>query len=197
MEERKNIAVFAAGQDGIEGKFKGVAYKIGELAAQNGFNLINGSGFGLMEETAKGAKDAGGYVIAVGLQKLEEKNEYIDKYYERIGIHSRQSTLIALSDAFIAVPGGLGTLYEITEIIELKKLGEEEPEPIIIINSYGFYNGLRMQLDEMRKNEYIKDAYSKYVVFVDTPEEAINMIKSFYSDTDAVDSISPIIPPSS
>lgn len=183
MQEKKNIAVFAAGQDGIEQKYKDVAYNTGELIAQNGFNLVNGSGFGLMEETAKGARDAGGYIIGVGLQKLEEKNDYIDKYYERIGIHSRQSTLITLSDAFIAVPGGMGTLYEITEIMELKKLGEEEPEPVIVINAYGFYDGLKMQLDVMRKNEYIKDAYSKYIVFVETPEEAINMIKSFYSET--------------
>lgn len=187
MQDKKTIAVFAAGQDGLDEKFREVAYNTGKLLAENGFNMINGAGFGLMEETSKGAREAGGYVIGVGLQKLEEKNDYIDKYFERVGIHARQSTLITLSDGFIALSGGMGTLYEISEVAELKKLGEEEPEPVIVINSFGFYDGLKMQLEEMRKNEYVLNSISKYIVFVDTPEEAIANIKSFYSDANVLD----------
>lgn len=197
MLDKKAVAVFAAGQQGVEEIYKEVAYEMGKLIAQEGFNMVSGGGFGLMEASCKGAKEAGGYVVGVCLQKLEEKNEYLDKVYERIGIHSRQSTLITLSDAFIALPGGMGTLYEIAEIMELKKLGEEESEPVIVLNSYGFYDGLKMQLEKMRENEYVLNAFSNYIVFVNTPQEAINIIKSFYSEANVMDWISPIIPPSS
>jgi uncharacterized protein (TIGR00730 family) len=182
MVDRKSVAVFAAGQQGIEEIYKDVAYETGKILAEEGFTLVSGGGYGLMEASCKGSKDANGYVIGVGLQKLEEKNAYIDRYYERVGIHSRQSTLITLADAFIALPGGMGTLYEIAEIMELKKLGEEESEPVIVINSYGFYDGLKMQLEKMRENEYVLNAFSNYVVFVENPREAISIIKSFYAN---------------
>lgn len=197
MSERRSIAVFAAGQKGIDQIYRDSAYQTGKLIAENGFNLINGGGFGLMAETARGVREAGGYVIGVGLREVEEKNEYNDKYYERIGIHSRQSTLMTLADAFIALPGGMGTLYEIVEIMELKKLGEEESEPVIVINTNGFYNGLKQQLEEMRRNEYILNSISNYVVFVDNPTQALNIVKSFYSEVNVLDCISPITPPSS
>ncbi|MBD3363355.1 hypothetical protein GF362_06585 [Candidatus Dojkabacteria bacterium] len=179
FEETPTIVVFAGTHYGNDSGFQYLAYETGKLIAESGFNLANGAGLGLMEEVSKGAKDAGGRVFGVGL-KGQSPNQYLDVYHERVGIHSRQSYLFSRGDAFIALPGGMGTLYETIETAELKKLSEVEQEPLIIINYKGFYNDLKYQLEKMRNSGFIVHALDRYIEFVEEPTEAIRIIKQFY-----------------
>lgn len=177
------VVVFGAANNGNNATHAECAYNLGKKIAESGFTLANGAGPGLMSEVSRGAKENGGYVIGVGL-KGQPANEYIDVYNERIGIHSRQSFLFSFGDAFIALPGGLGTLYEISEIAELKKLREEEPEPVIILNNEGFYDCLKSQLNIIRENGFVLTPVSSYIDIVDTVDESIQRIKSFYGILD-------------
>lgn len=173
------IVVFAAAHLGNDDKYYDVAYKMGKLIGENKFRLANGAGTGLMEATARGAKEHGAKVIGVGLQG-HNSNPFCDVYKQRMGIHSRQSFLFSYGDAFIGLPGGMGTFYESIEIAELKKLGEEAPEPVIMINHEGFFEGFKKQLQKMRDEGFIPTSTNRYIDIVDTPEEAISIIKSFH-----------------
>jgi uncharacterized protein (TIGR00730 family) len=177
------VVVFAAANDGHEQTYRDCAYDLGKRIAEAGFTLANGAGPGLMSEVSRGAKENGGYVIGVGL-KGQPANPYIDVYNERIGIHSRQSFLFSMGDAFICLPGGLGTLYEISEIAELKKLREEEPEPVIVLNHNGFYDCFKNQLDKMRENGFILSPISSYIDIVEDVDDTLSIIKSFYGILD-------------
>ncbi len=179
FDDRLTIVVFAGKHYGDDPKYQFAAYELGKKIAEAGFDLANGAGMGLMEEVSKGAKEAGGRVFGVGL-KGELPNQYIDKYHERIGIHSRQSYLFSAGDAFIGLPGGLGTLYEVSEIAILKQLSEVEQEPVILLNVDGFFDQFKAQLESMREKGFIDHALNRYMDFVNTPDEAIKIIKSFY-----------------
>ncbi len=176
------VVVFAAANIGKNHGFVDLAYDMGREIANAGFILANGAGPGLMSETSRGVKEAGGYVVGVGL-KGEPPNPYNDVYKERVGIHSRQNFLFSFGDAFIGLPGGMGTFYEAIEISELKKLGEEEPEPVILINHEGFFDGFKRQLQTMRDCGFIPEPWNQYIDVVDTPSEAIRIIRSFYDMT--------------
>ncbi|MCA9385092.1 TIGR00730 family Rossman fold protein [Candidatus Dojkabacteria bacterium] len=177
--ENLTVVVFAGAHYGNNPDHQYVAYEMGKLIAEAGYELANGAGDGLMEEVSKGAKEAGGKVFGVGLKGFTP-NQYLDVYHERVGIHSRQSYLFSKGDAFICLPGGMGTLYEIMEISELKKLAEVEPEPVIIINHEGFYDDYKHQLERMRSTGFIPNSIEQFVEFVSTPAEAMEVINNFY-----------------
>lgn len=175
----QTIVLFSAAHVGNDPKYVELAYHTGSLVAEAGFTMANGAGPGLMEASSKGAKDRGGKTIGVGLHG-HSPNPYSDIYRERVGIHARQSVLFSLGDAFIGLPGGMGTFYEALEIAELKKLEEEESEPVILINLDGFFDGFKMQLDTMRSAGFIPEPINQYIDIVETPEHALQIIKSFY-----------------
>ncbi len=178
--DKETVVVFAGASDKLDSRFYELAEFTGKLLAEENFIVASGAGPGLMEAVSKGAQQAGGNVLGVGLMH-KGRNEYLNKYIERLDIRSRQSSLIGLGDAFLALPGGSGTLYEIVEIATLRKLEEEPPKPIIVLNPWKYYDHLKKQLDVMREENFIQEPIGNYLSFVETPEEAIGIIKSFYN----------------
>lgn len=181
FDDNLTVVAFAGAHYGKDPGYQYISYELGKLIAEEGFILANGAGGGLMEEVSKGAKENNGRVFGVGL-KGHKPNQYLDEYHERVGIHSRQSYLFSRGDAFIGLPGGMGSMYEVIEVAELKKLSEVEMEPVIVINYNGFYNEMKQQLEKMRQEGFIDHSMDKYIEFVDTPEEGVARIKNFYKD---------------
>ena len=84
----------------------------------------------------------------------------------------RKAMLLARSDAVVVLPGGLGTLDELSEILELRKHNAHEKR-VIVLNTDGFYDGLKTQLDRMSSEGFIERPLAEYIAYAQTPEAAI------------------------
>jgi len=177
----KNIVVFA-GNDCAKDKEKyyySLAYKTGKLLAQNGFTVVSGGGPGLMNELMRGAYEAGGKTIAICLEILGRKHtEFATEKTVYKDLNVRQTKLISYGDAFISLPGGVGTLYEISAILALKRKEEiESRKPFFLIDSY--FQKFEPFLENMITEGFINESLRNYYKLVNTPEVAIDLLKKF------------------
>lgn len=187
------VAVYAASSACVEHKYKQDAYRLGELIAKEGWVQRNGGGCtGLMAAATEGALAAGGTVDAVVLDIFVESN--LHHGFRNVSITKtmadRKNGLSQNADMFIALPGGLGTLDEISDIICARQLSFHD-KPVVILNSHGFYDHLHKFLLDGIKRKFIAEAVSRAVLFANTPEEAIALIKKstpVYIDKNALNS---------
>jgi uncharacterized protein (TIGR00730 family) len=176
----KTIAVFAGNRCHTEKEayYYDVAYRMGKLLAQSGFVTVTGGGPGLMDETLHGASDHGGETIAIRLKKpgfLHSPFASRHEAYEKLG--PRQDQILALSDAFIALPGGVGTLYEIMAVLALKRVGEiPRDKPLILVGEY--YRDMQELAGKMVGEGFVDATIHDIFSLVATPEEAIQVLKN-------------------
>lgn len=150
-----NITVYAASSGQVPDKYIDMARQLGTVMAQAGHTLINGAGrTGLMGATADAVLSAGGKAIGVIPQFM------IDQGWQHPGMaqlvvtkdmHERKEIMAERSDACIALPGGVGTLEELLEVITWKQLGIYL-KPIVILNVDGYYDALLAQLEKLLTN---------------------------------------------
>lgn len=144
-----NICVYAASSGLVSDAFSTAARTLGEVIAQRGHTLINGAGrTGLMAASTDGALAAGGEAIGVIPQFMIEhgwQHSRMTRLIVTPDIHSRKEKMAELADACIALPGGVGTLEELLEIITWKQLGLF-PNPIVVLNVGGYFEPLLQQL---------------------------------------------------
>lgn len=146
----KSLCVFCGSQYGSDRRFRVAATRLGELAANAGLKLIYGGGrVGLMGVVADSALDAGGEVIGVIPQDMVDRELAHSGATEMriVGtLHERKAVMAELSDAFIALPGGLGTLEELAEVISWAQLGLHA-KPIGLLGVGGYWADLLRWLD--------------------------------------------------
>ena len=144
------ICIFAASSPNIDDKYIAAAESFGRCLAEHGFDLIFGGGrTGLMGACARGVKAAGGKAIGVIPKKLNQPGiafEHCDELIVTADMHERKATMERLSSAYIALPGGVGTLEELMEVLTLNQLGYIEA-PVVVFDQDGFYDSLLKQLD--------------------------------------------------
>ena len=148
-----------------------LAQEAGRLLAQAGFAIANGGYGGTMLAAAKGAAEAGGEVIGVTCSafKSSKANEYVTREIVTNSLDERLDKLIELGQAYIALPGGTGTLLELAKVWELSNkgfLGAEKP--IILVGEFWRPLVELVAVDDPRSSRYVKLA--------DGPEQAIRMI---------------------
>jgi hypothetical protein len=135
---------------------------LGAILAKQGIDIVYGGGnTGLMGKLADGAIAFGGHVtgiIPVFMQNLEWGHKSISVLEEVKDIHTRKLQLIKRSDAIIALPGGCGTLEELLEAITWKRLGLTH-QPIIIVNTNGFYDPLIAMLDKIVQEKFMREEH--------------------------------------
>lgn len=173
----KNIAVFCSANELAE-KYMRAAEEFAGLIARNGYNLVwGGSNTGVMKLVASTVQENGGKIIGVSLVAYRHKlRESADEMIIEKTLGERKATMLLRSDAIVALVGGIGTLDEITEIIELKKQ-DHHKKPIVILNTQHFYDGLREQLDKMEREGFLTKKLEEFLYFANTPTEAIDYIK--------------------
>ena len=136
----KNICVFAGAAPGRDPSYIKAAYELGRLVAGHGMGLVYGGGSdGLMGQVASGAIDAGGHVTGIipkFLDKVEIGHAGVTKLHVIDTMHQRKEMMYAESDAFVVLPGGLGTLDETMEITTWRQL-DLHKKPVIILNLKG------------------------------------------------------------
>ena len=144
------LCIFCSANNGIDPDFFKSAENLGAWAAKNGHSIVfGGHDAGLMHAVSKAAKEAGGQVIGVVPRKIEEMGRtspYLDVHIPTEDLTDRKQLMADMSDAFIVLPGGIGTLDELIETLTLAKLDIYKGQ-VIALNIDGFFNPLIALLD--------------------------------------------------
>ncbi len=170
----KTIAVYCGSSSGNKEIYKQEAAATGRFLAQKGIDLVFGGGkVGLMGVLADAALEAGGKVSGVIPGFLQTKEVAHDKLSELIvveNMHARKALIHEMSDGFIALPGGYGTLEELFEMLTWGQLGLH-PKPVGLLNTAGFYDHILSSLDHMVQEGFVHEINRKMVLCDHRPED--------------------------
>ncbi|MBR3646770.1 MAG: TIGR00730 family Rossman fold protein [Paludibacteraceae bacterium] len=179
MNRVKNIGIYCASSTKVRPAFFAAARRLGELFAQNDITLVFGAGnMGLMGEIADAMVAGNGKMIGVIPDFMIEQDWHHKQCTELIvteGMSDRKQTIERISDAFVALPGGIGTMDELFECMVDKQLGLHI-KPIVILNVDGYYDGLVTLLDQMIEEQMMRPVRGTLYEVVTTPEEVIPAI---------------------
>ena len=155
----ERVCIYCGSNNGFNPLFREAAENIGKLCAQSGLGIVyGGGGVGLMGAVADAALAHGGEVIGVIPRLLVEKEKEhrgVTQLFEVETMHERKQKMADLADAFIALPGGIGTLEEIIEVFTWQQLGYHQ-KPVGILNVAGFFDPLLNFLNDMEKNGFLR-----------------------------------------
>jgi uncharacterized protein (TIGR00730 family) len=178
----KTICVYSSSSCNIVNIYFETAAKLGQQIALQGDTLLFGGGMlGLMGATAKAVHQNGGKVIGVIPKALNIQGvvyENCDELVVTEGMRERKAVMDSKSQAFIALPGGYGTLEEILEIITLKQLGYHN-KPVILINTNDFYRHLLSLFEQIITEHFAKPDCQRLYQFTDNVEAALNYIDTY------------------
>ncbi len=178
-----NICVFGAASDKIDEKYIKIVEKLGETLGKRGHNLVFGAGgSGLMGASARGCKKGGGEIYGVIPKFFKE--EGVELIFEECTeliftetMRERKAKMEELSDAFIIVPGGIGTYEEFFEILTLKQL-KRHKKPIAVFNFEGYYNDIDISMKNAIEKKFIADNCINLYHFSDNIEEIFDYIEN-------------------
>ena len=162
-----NICVFLSAAD-LDERYTRPAREFAALLGKGGHTLVwGGSDTGLMKVVADGVQETGGRLVGISvdfLRSLARKDA--DEMVIAKDLAERKALLLARSDAVVVMAGGLGTLDEATEILELRKHGLHD-KPVVLLNTAGFYDGLALQLRRMEEDGFLPVPLDRLVFFAD------------------------------
>ena len=169
-----NITVYCGSRFGEKSVFKDRAVELGNWIVESGHNLVYGGGnVGLMGTVANTVLEGGAKVYGIIPEFLLDQEKGHEGLYTLEIVKSmpeRKTRMINLGDAFIALPGGPGTLEEISEIISLRRLNRTE-KPCILYNIEGFYESLKKLLEDMVASDFLPAEDLNKVVFANNLDE--------------------------
>ncbi len=175
----KTICVFCASNLGASAEYQRVASEFGTLLAARGLDMVyGGANVGLMRCVAEAAMAGGSKVTGVITDFLagrELAQSGLAKMLTVSTMQERKATMERLSDGFVVLPGGFGTMDEMFEILSSGQLGFHK-KPIVVLNINGFYNHLKAQLEFMVEQKMLLPQHAAMVQFADSPAEAIDQL---------------------
>lgn len=181
----KVICVYSSSSNAIDKAFFEAAGELGGLLARRGDSLLFGGGVtGLMGECARAVHAGGATVIGVIPEALNEKGivyERCDELVVTRTMRERKAVMDERSDAFIALPGGFGTIEEIMEIITLKQL-QYHAKPVILLNVGGYYDALLKQFEVIIGRAFAKPGCMELFLVTDSVTEAFDYIDGYEPD---------------
>lgn len=185
MTTLKTVCVYCGSSDGTQPAYKDAARLLGEQIAKSGLRLVYGGGsLGLMGTVAKATLAHGGPVTGIipgFLHTREVMLEEVDDLVVTDDMHQRKRLMFEKADAFIALPGGIGTLEELVEMLTWEQLGRHD-KPILLANIGGFWDPLISLIDHMRDQRFIRpDSDVRYLVEND-PRKLIDTLLSAARD---------------
>ncbi|WP_312087405.1 LOG family protein [Acinetobacter variabilis] len=180
----KSIAVFCGSAMGNSKNFKEQAQALGESIANRGITLVYGGGrAGLMGVVANSALNAGGTVIGVIPQNLvdaELAHPLLTELHVVKNMHERKTKMSDLADAFIALPGGVGTLEEIFEQLTWGQLGLHQ-KPCAFLNIHGFYDELLNFLMKTTEAGFTQSRFTDALIFSSSIEEVLDALEHYHA----------------
>ncbi len=179
MKEISSLCVFCGSKVGEKPAFRDAAAELGRLMAERGITLVYGGGrIGLMGVVAEAVLRGGGNVIGVipeFLRRLEVGNEQAHELIITDSMHARKQKMFELSDAFVSLPGGLGTFDETIEILTWKQLRLHD-KPIVMIGTDGYWDTFRQLVTQSIANGFAHAAVRELFTVVDEPSAVFDAI---------------------
>lgn len=184
MNALSAICVYCGSSTGTNPVYREHAILLARLFAENKIRLVNGGGgIGLMGIMADAILVSGGEctgVIPMGLKEKELAHKGMTELIIVPDMHSRKLMMVNLSDAFIAFPGGFGTLDEVFETLTWSQLHLHQ-KPIIVYNPNGYFDHLLLQADHMQKEGFLNNSSRSLLMSTDNVENLLPMLRSFKS----------------
>ncbi len=175
----ERICVFAGSRPGNRIEYSEVARALGQELAARGVTLVyGGGGVGLMGVVADATLDSGGGVIGVmprGLFAAEVAHRQLTELHEVGTMHERKRMMYDLADAFIALPGGLGTFDELVEIITWAQIGIHH-KPIVLINVAAYFDPLLAAIEHAIAEGFVEAKYRTLVTIATDPAAALERL---------------------
>jgi uncharacterized protein (TIGR00730 family) len=175
-----NICVYCGSSPGNNPRFVEAAKEFGKILAENKINLVYGGGsFGLMGALATSVLDHGGTVTGIIPESLLARERALKRVQEMVvtrDMHERKRLMFERSDAFVALPGGIGTLEELVEQLTWAQLGRHK-KPILILNIDGFWEPLCALLEHMKRLEFIREGLNVNLLVADQVEDILPKLR--------------------
>ena len=182
----KRLAIYCGSATPADPRYVELAEDVGTTLAQRGIGVVYGGGrLGLMGAVAKGAKNAGGEVIGVipeALIKSEVANHDCDELIAVSGMHERKQRFTDLSDGFVTLPGGVGTMDELWEAMSWAQLGYHS-DPVGLLNAFGFYDDLIAFNSRMAEVGFVREAHQTILIAADTLPALLDKMTSYVPHT--------------
>ena len=173
------ICVFCGSSHGRDAAYASAARRLGTLIGENGYDLVFGGGYvGLMGEVAHAARIAGAKITGVlpeFLRHLEPPAENEETVILTPDLQERKRLMLSMADAFVALPGGLGTMDEFFEVVTSAQLGELH-KPVVLLDTGGFFTTLKALLDHIVAQGFARKDISELYRIVPTPEDVIEAL---------------------
>lgn len=178
----KRICVFCGSNPGNDPAYLAAAQALGASIATRGYELVyGGAEVGLMGAVADAALEAGGRVVGVMPKALIDKeigHKNLSEQHIVSSMHERKALMADLSDGFIALPGGVGTLEEIFEIWTWAQLGHHD-KPLAFMNVLGFYDPLCAFLDHQSSEGFVRKGHRDMAIFSKDAEEILQAFENY------------------
>ena len=178
----KNICVYCGSSPGKNPSFLQSARMMGKEIADRGWTLVYGGGrAGLMGEVARSAMEKGGKVVGVIPKALEDQelaNHELTELHVVGSMHERKAMMADLSDGFVALPGGYGTLEELFEVLTWVQLGFHT-KPCGVLNIDHYYDSLLAFLDQSVEQQFIYQPHRDLIMQALEPEQLLNMFEAY------------------
>jgi uncharacterized protein (TIGR00730 family) len=181
MNKIKTVCVYCGSGPGTNPRFVEAAIALGKTFAENGVRLVYGGGsLGLMGAVAKSTLDHGGSVTGIIPEFLTARENALSSVQEMIvtpDMHERKRLMFERSDAFVALPGGIGTLEELVEQLTWQQLGRHS-KPVLLANIDGFWEPLLALLAHMRATQFIRPTLTVDILKAERVEDILPRLRA-------------------
>ncbi|MHA1134404.1 MAG: TIGR00730 family Rossman fold protein [Alphaproteobacteria bacterium] len=182
----RTVCVYCGSGAGQNPAFAEAAHALGKSLAAADVGLVYGGGdLGLMGIVARSVLDHGGHVTGVMPHFLRDREHLLTDVHELVVVddmHQRKHLMFDKSDAFVALPGGLGTLEEFVEQLTWTQLGRHQ-KPIVLVNVHGFWDPLLELFDKMLGHDFIRTGFELKMTVADSAEDVLPVIRRALEDS--------------
>jgi uncharacterized protein (TIGR00730 family) len=169
------LCVFCSSSERIDAHYVELADQVGRRLAERGWRLVSGGGsVSMMGAVARAARSGGAHtlgVIPAALEAAEVADHDADELVVTAGMRDRKGLMDASADAFLALPGGIGTLEELLEVWVARSLGMHD-KPVVVLDPDGLYDHLRAQVDVLVEGGFVRPVAAQAAAWVRTVDEA-------------------------
>jgi uncharacterized protein (TIGR00730 family) len=179
----KSVCVYCGSSQGNDPAYVAAGHTLGAALAQSGLRLVYGGGTkGIMGAVAKGAASHGGQILGI-IPKFLMNKEAPDSHRSANAevvitetMHQRKHLMFEQSDAFVALPGGIGTVEEIIEMMTWGQLGHHA-KPLVFANVLGFWDPMRVMLDHIREQGFLHSSHNIRMYLIEKPEDIVPQLQ--------------------
>lgn len=181
MTSIDSVCVYCGASTRVDPSFTAAAFSLGQKIAQAGIQLVYGGGrLGLMGAVADGALSEGGKVVGympTHLQDMEQAHTGLTESHIVKDMHTRKRCMFERSDAFVALPGGFGTMDETFEIVTWKQINLHD-KPLVLVNINGYWDPLRKLVENTVNKKFAKDEHLNHFNFLDRVDDVVPFLKT-------------------